>query len=371
MGVIVGKLGYGTWGTAWLRRDLVNHQHVTVKIGTPRALENELRVLKHLKSLNSKHFGASATRPLIDEFAIEGADGVFRCAVHPPLAAPISTFRKALLRTGMGGLPVPLVKALVTYLLEAVDFLHSEAKVVHTDIQESNILLGLNPETATADLQKFEDEEIQNPSPRKINEERVTHVSRQLVPPLYRYGPPTLCDFGEARFGEYDNMFDIQPYQYRAPEVIFQMGWDEKVDIWSIGVMLWDLIENKNLFKTTGGPDNKDGNNYHVAHMIALLGPPPKDFLERTKETRLWNWFDKDTASWSSPDIVLSIFFSGAWKDEAEIPAQTLENTITRMEGEEKALFINFARRILKWKPEERCSAKELSEDPWIRSRFP
>jgi hypothetical protein len=47
-----------------------------------------------------------------------------------------------------------------------------------------------------------------------------------------------LCDFSEARLEKYDNMADVQPYQYRAPEVIFDIPWDEKVDIWSVGVMV-------------------------------------------------------------------------------------------------------------------------------------
>ena len=47
-----------------------------------------------------------------------------------------------------------------------------------------------------------------------------------------------LCDFGEARLGEYDDMADIQPYQYRAPEVILGIPWDEKAGIWNVGVMV-------------------------------------------------------------------------------------------------------------------------------------
>ncbi len=52
------------------------------------------------------------------------------------------------------------------------------------------------------------------------------------------YGRPVLCDFGEARFGGKTYMDIIQPYQYRAPEVILGAPWDEKVDIWTIGVMV-------------------------------------------------------------------------------------------------------------------------------------
>jgi serine/threonine-protein kinase SRPK3 len=87
-------------------------------------------------------------------------------------------------------------------------------------------------------LEKFEKDELTFPGARKIGGDRVIYTSRLLVPPVHKYGRPVLCDFGVARFGEYDSMVDIQPYQYRAPEVIFNVPWDEKVDIWNVGVMV-------------------------------------------------------------------------------------------------------------------------------------
>ena len=51
-------------------------------------------------------------------------------------------------------------------------------------------------------------------------------------------GPPILCDFGEARFAGKDSDEEIQPYIYRAPEVILRIPWHEKVDIWNVGVMV-------------------------------------------------------------------------------------------------------------------------------------
>ncbi|KAG9041090.1 hypothetical protein FS842_002725 [Serendipita sp. 407] len=210
----------------------------------------------------------------------------------------------------------------------------------------------MNEKTAEQDLDEFEQKELNSPCARKIDGDRVIYTSRRLVPSIYNYGRPVLCDFGEARFGEYDNMADIQPYQYRAPEVIFDIPWNEKVDIWSVGVMIWDLLGNGNLFRTTGGPENKQDNLYHLANMVALLGPPPKDFLERTNGDRLWGWFDEKKN----------------WKGAAEIPEGTLETAEKRLGGEEKVLFLDFARKILNWKPEERSTAGELLEDPWLNS---
>ena len=80
--------------------------------------------------------------------------------------------------------------------LNELDFLHTEAQVIHTgtstvvdphflfidaldrgsclkrctDIQESNILLGMNKETAEQDLEKFEDDELTSPGARKSTE---------------------------------------------------------------------------------------------------------------------------------------------------------------------------------------------------------
>jgi hypothetical protein len=50
---------------------------------------------------------------------------------------------------------------------------------------------------------------------------------------------------------------------------------------------------------------------------------------------------------------------TGNWRGATEVPKASLEDAEKQLEGEEKALFLNFARKMLKWKPEERSSAKE------------
>lgn len=103
------------------------------------------------------------------------------------------------------------------------------------DISEGNILFRLDDTTV---LEAFEEEEWTNPSPRKVDGDRVIYLSRNMDMTDRNYGPPTLCDFGEARFGSTTYTDLIQPDQYRAPEVILGIPWDEKVDIWSVGVMV-------------------------------------------------------------------------------------------------------------------------------------
>jgi hypothetical protein len=41
------------------------------------------------------------------------------------------------------------------------------------------------------------------------------------------------------------------------------------------------------------------------------------------------------------------------------------------MAGEEKRRFVQFVKRMIAWRPEERSTAKELLDDPWLYKDFP
>lgn len=100
------------------------------------------------------------------------------------------------------------------------------------DIQPNNILLGIKDESI---LSGFEEWEMETPVPRKVLQDRPIYLSRPL--PI-SYGTPVLCDLGEARVGIEGQHGDIMPDLYRAPEVILNMEWDYKVDIWSVGMVV-------------------------------------------------------------------------------------------------------------------------------------
>lgn len=65
------------------------------------------------------------------------------------------------------------------------------------------------------------------------------YESRPLPP---SFGDPVLCDFSEARFGNEDHYDDVMPDIYRAPEIILGMKWDNKIDIWNVGVMVGNRL---------------------------------------------------------------------------------------------------------------------------------
>ncbi|KAL4938853.1 hypothetical protein BDV06DRAFT_231493 [Aspergillus oleicola] len=342
---VVGKLGYGGYSTIWLCRDLRQHAYVTLKVFERNSAESqrESKTYHHLNSLSvGDHAGATLIRKALDSFQISTTEGDFQCLVHPPLGISLYDFRNHL-RAKV--LPEKMVKLTLVHLLLALDYLHTEAGIIHTDIQEKNIMMAIED---TSILTDFEEEEKSNPSPRKIVGARVIYASRQLRN-TKQHGRPILCDFGQARFGSNTYTGDIQPYIYRAPEVVLRMPWNEKVDIWNVGVLTWDLFQQGHLFYARDS-DKRSSDGHHLAEMIAIMGPPPKEMTQNS--TYATDYFDCD----------------GNWRGTIDIPPASLEKLERNLDGDEQQPFLRFLRKMLKWKPEERESARELLEDPWLRS---
>lgn len=231
------------------RKHASEHRYVLIKVCTQSAVtvKREVEALNHINALpKSKHVGRTLIRPLLDHFEVRSEHATFQCLVHKPMAMTLAALRKKL---SGDRFPENLLKLVLKHVLLALDFLHSEAQVIHTgefsspvahltglllqDIQEKNILLDLDDISI---LEAFEKEGLTNLSARKVAGDRIVYRSKQIV--TSDYGRPVLCDFGEARFGQATYTNDIQPYQYRAPEIILDVPWGQKVDIWSVGVMV-------------------------------------------------------------------------------------------------------------------------------------
>lgn len=103
------------------------------------------------------------------------------------------------------------------------------------DIKADNIMFGIKDDSVFTDI---EENELQQPVPRKEVDERTIYMSRELKVPK-GIGAPVLCDFGSAMVvnDEFQRVF-IQPQIYRAPEVILGVPWTYSADIWNVGCMV-------------------------------------------------------------------------------------------------------------------------------------
>lgn len=100
--------------------------------------------------------------------------------------------------------------------------------------------------------------------------------------------------------------------------------------------------------------------------MVALLGNPSKEFLNRGGIAA--KVFDEDGQFHENAVDQLTDRTIGNWLREktTPIPKTTFEQEEKRFVGEEKVLFLDFMRSLLKWVPEERWSARKLLKHPWM-----
>ncbi|KAI7290811.1 hypothetical protein KC352_g3041 [Hortaea werneckii] len=109
---------------------------------------------------------------------------------------------------------------------------------------------------------------------------------------------------------------------------------------------IWNLLEDGNLFRPF--EDGLLDDELHFAQMVSLMGPPPKQFVERSDRCRRY---------WDS---------EGNWIAATQIPNQTLETREMRLTGDDRDLLLALVRKILRWLPEERPSAEDLYQDKFV-----
>ncbi|KAG9249752.1 kinase-like domain-containing protein [Emericellopsis atlantica] len=255
---------YQPLSTVWLARDLTHQRHVALKLYVHSGsigdqIDNEIDMYKRIEAGPKRHPGYDAIRPLLGSFDMDGPDGKHRRLVHTPLLES-----------------PPIVAFVLKQLFLALDFLHSECQVIHTDLKADNIMFSVEDERVFSDLEQAE---LISPSPRKEVAGRTIYTSRQLHT-AKGIGVPVLCDFGSAVLGNIKHTEDVQPNVYRAPEVILEAPWSYEIDIWNAGCMVWDIYEGGHLFRGWD-PEHDTYRAYrsraHISEMIALLGPPPSD----------------------------------------------------------------------------------------------
>ncbi|KAK5102478.1 hypothetical protein LTR70_000334 [Exophiala xenobiotica] len=314
--------------------------------GRPDATRREAKIYKHLSLIKSDHPGQANIRGLYDTFELQSSAGAHQCLLQPAMHMTLMD----LLRMHDEPFGLDLLKMTLGRLLRALDFLHTEAQVVHLDLKPDNIMISIEDDTM---LERFAKAESKHPTPRKIVDDTLTIYTRRPLPTPKddRYGVSVLCDFGEARIGETHKTGPlVQPHNSRAPEVIFEIPWGPPVDIWNVRCLAWALFEGRYLFQNVRTNNGKWEPYVHVAQIVSLLGQPPVDFLRRSNTAS--ECFDN----------------SGTWiHDDPRVSSVTLEDLEVRLEEPEKGAFLKFIRSMLTWLPEERKTARELLEDPWLQ----
>ncbi len=161
--------------------------------------------------------------------------------------------------------------------------LHKEALESMTLIDNDNVSECKNVEVISSESNSDSSSEESNNSSEKNN--------FSVIDDLYLNNCKiVLTDFGSCiKFRDLDND-EIQTRYYRAPEVILKIPYDHKIDIWSIGCILFEIYTGKILFDPEKDEDfNRDF--YHLNLIQELCGEFPKSFI---KKSPLKNFFFKN-----------------------------------------------------------------------------
>ena len=165
-----------------------------------------------------------------DEFELQPTG--HKCLVFEKLG---SSLYDVLKKHDFVGFTLESVKEISIQLFDALDHLHSVCNIVHTDIKPENLLL------------------VSNQYPIQIK----------------------LIDFGSAVFdNEYKSKI-VNTRQYRAPEILLELGWSFPSDIWAAACAIGELATGHLLL-------NAKDSNEHLALIEKKIGMFPRRMVTRS-----------------------------------------------------------------------------------------
>ena len=160
-----------------------------------------------------------------------------------------------------------------------------------------------------------------------------------------------ITNFEKSYFKHKHNSSEIPTRQYRAPEVILGINYNESVDIWSLGCIIYELITGDYLFDPHQGT-NYTKNDDHIASIIKLLGKMPKKLVKCSPD--YYKYFTKD----------------GKLKRFDNLKYFSLKDKLVKVyhikENEAQPLC-DFLKLMFEYYPEKRAKARELLKHPWLK----
>eukprot|EP01124_Arcella_intermedia_P022273 TRINITY_DN3278_c0_g1_i1.p1 TRINITY_DN3278_c0_g1~~TRINITY_DN3278_c0_g1_i1.p1 ORF type:complete len:652 (+),score=137.72 TRINITY_DN3278_c0_g1_i1:121-2076(+) len=153
-----------------------------------------------------------------------------------------------------------------------------------------------------------------------------------------------VIDFGSSCYTTDVLSTYVQSRSYRAPEVILGLPYGQKIDMWSLGCILAELLTGRVIF-----------HNYSVvtllARIIGIIGNIPDDMMVRGNFVD--KYFNDDGELYENTEIIT--------------PKKT---TLQRRVRSDDLLFLDFLKKLLTIDPEKRPSATEALQHPWLRKVY-
>mmetsp|Transcript_163230 Transcript_163230/g.301382 ORF Transcript_163230/g.301382 Transcript_163230/m.301382 type:complete len:544 (+) Transcript_163230:106-1737(+) len=335
-------LGDGTFGRVVLAHDRKQNLEVAIKIirDVKRYMENakiEADILADIRKADPQ--GKSGCAIMYDTFTHESK---FYCLVFEPLGVSLYDFLKD---NDFRGFWLQDLQSFSRQCMEALRFLHDKLHMTHTDLKPENILL-----------------HSMQPAREDTFPRQAEWLRARGFPSNHNAGPykrPVnsqikIIDFGNATYANENHSSIINTRQYRSPEVLLSMGWNEVSDQWSIGCILMELYAGEQLFETHEELE-------HLALMERIIGALPQFMMtmahRSVKEKYLT--FQLETGRWRLPWPERS---SGSSSERHVFSQRRLQDQVPPNHKS----FVDFVADLLVLDPSARCSASRALEHQFL-----
>lgn len=320
--IIIKYLGYGTFSRVWLAFNPIDNQTVVMKLQHAEHIDDakdEYEIIRKLKleeceSLCQVTDGFEITKYGVKSFAF--VMEILGISAHDYIRKyKHFTFEQS--------------KKIMECVIRGLDYIHKKG-FMHTDIKTENILFTcytdkmhsfmkffktLKPKDNFLNIQKDilpSDYEERNAESRRklrkrarrkavnllaesLREQLLDYITSNLSdnesdsdsdsesysenihpPPDFDYNVK-LADFGGTMEKDFDPS-TAQTRNFRALEVILGETSNEKIDIWSLGPVFFELLTGNDLFELGEfSGDNYDTDRKHVSEIIKYLGKIPDE----------------------------------------------------------------------------------------------
>ncbi|KNB45485.1 CLK protein kinase [Blastocystis sp. subtype 4] len=254
---ILSELGTGTFAKAFEVVNIETNERCAVKVvrSIPRYCRYakvEAEIAADIGKRDPKHISHCCY--LTDEFEFSG----HYCMVMPILGKSLYDVLK---ENDYRPFPMSYIRPILRHLLEAMQFMHSFG-LTHTDLKLENLLF-------TTPAKEIS---VVNDAGESLWIPDITDV--------------TVIDYGSATYSTDRRKGTINTRQYRAPEVLMGMEWDEESDIWGVACIAMELFTGDLLFQT-------HDDLLHYALIEKIVGKIPAKMISNLSSRRQ-GYFDSN-----------------------------------------------------------------------------
>jgi len=342
---MVRLLGDGTFGRVLLAQDQRENREVAIKVirDVKRYAENakiEADILKDIRRVDPRG-ESSRSAIMYDTFS----HGRHFCLVFEPCGVSLYDFLK---NNSFRGFWMQDIQSFARQCLEALGFLHSKLQMTHTDLKPENILLEcMDPPRQATFPRESTWQEGRKSSKSRGSSGYVRPANSQI----------RLIDFGNATYEDEHHSSVINTRQYRGPEVILALGWNERSDVWSLGCIFMELYTGELLFGT-------HENLEHLALMERVLEPLPASMLSSAPK----GMKEKYTAQ--SRDGQLRLHWPESAQSSASERHVHSQRPLAELVAPQHVSFAEFVGKLLTLDPQRRPSASEASRHSFFSKHF-